>query len=193
MNGSLRTFIEKFFPAEYIGVDIDNGLGVDIICSAENLVKVFGLSSFDLVISTEMLEHVKDWQMVISNIKCVCKPGGIMLMTTKSYGFHYHAYPYDFWRYELDDMKNIFNDCEILVLENDDSSPGAFIKAKKSINFQEQDLSQYELYSIIAGKRINEIKDYHFNCIHYKRSILRYKFGKKGFEIMRWLGNLLSC
>lgn len=155
VNGGLRSIIESWNPSEYIGVDIERGSGVDVICSAENVVNVFGKESFDIVISTEMLEHVQDWRLVISNIKKVCKPNGIILITTRSHGFAYHGWPYDFWRYEIEDMERIFSDCIIEKLEGDDS-PGVFIKARKPSEYKEGDLSEYDLYSITENKRINQ-------------------------------------
>jgi len=38
---------------------------------AENLIKRFGPESFDVVIATELLEHVIDWRRVINNMKTV--------------------------------------------------------------------------------------------------------------------------
>lgn len=79
VNGSLRPIVENWNPAEYIGVDIEHGPGVDIICPAENLVEKFGINKFDLVISTCALEHIKNWGEAISNIKNICKPNGVIL------------------------------------------------------------------------------------------------------------------
>jgi len=77
VNGSVRPLIEKFFnPKEYIGVDIEKGKFVDIVCDAEKLVDYFGKETFDVVISTELLEHVKDWRKVINNMKEVLKSNG---------------------------------------------------------------------------------------------------------------------
>ncbi len=157
INGSLRSIVEALGPKEYIGVDIKKGRGVDRICNVENVIKEFGKNSFDVVISTELLEHVKDWRSAISNIKGVCKPNGIILITTRSYGFGYHAFPYDFWRYEANDMKHIFSDCKIIALENDTSAPGIFLKAKKPKMFVESDLTDHKLYSIAANKKIKEL------------------------------------
>ena len=159
VNGSLRPIIEAWNPADYVGVDIQKGPGVDVVCRAEDLVETFGKESFDIVISTELLEHVRDWRKVISDIKNVCRPNGIILITTRSYGFKYHAHPYDFWRYELSDMEYIFCDCIMEKLEKDKFVPGVFVKARKLSNFVEKDLSHYELYSILVDKRVREIDE----------------------------------
>ncbi len=159
VNGSVRPIIEKFFqPEKYVGIDIEQGKFVDEVLPAEKLIEHFGQQSFDVVISTELLEHVKDWRIVIHNMKGVLKEGGVVYITTRSKGFPYHSYPYDFWRYEIDDMKNIFSDFIIEKLEKDNiESPGVFLNAKKPFNFKENDLTNYELYSILEDKRIKDI------------------------------------
>lgn len=166
INGSVRPFIMKFKPSKYIGIDLREGPGVDIVCDAINLVEKFGKESFEIVISTELLEHVKEWRTVISNIKNLCKSNGIILLTTRSYGFDYHDYPYDYWRFELEDMVEIFSDCDIISLEKDLSSPGLFIKVKKPKIFLENDLSSYKLYSVITGKRVKDISDIQLKNFH---------------------------
>lgn len=175
VNGSLRPIVESWGPAEYIGVDIEKGPGVDVVCNAENIIEKFGKESFDVVISTELLEHVKNWRAVVSGIKKLCKPNGIILITTRSYGYGYHASPYDFWRYELEDMRSIFSDGEILSLEKDFRSPGVFIKVKKPNKFVEKDLSNYKPYSIIINKRTREIADKDFRNFHFLRLVLKTK------------------
>ena len=74
VNGTVRPLIEKFFqPREYIGIDIKPGKFVDIVMPAEELLDYFGPESFDVVISTEVLEHVKNWRLVINNMKGVLR------------------------------------------------------------------------------------------------------------------------
>ena len=82
VNGSVRPLIERFMqPKEYIGIDIEPGKYVDVVLPAEELVEYFGRESFDVVISTETLEHVKDWRKVITNMKDVLKPGGYIYIS----------------------------------------------------------------------------------------------------------------
>ena len=158
VNGSLRPLIESLRPKHYIGIDIISGPSVDIICDVKDLLSRFGKQSFDIAISTELLEHVRDWKLAIHNIKSVCKLNGTILLTTRSYSFGYHGHPCDFWRYEIEDMKYIFQDCIIEKLEKDPQK-GIFIKAIKPENFVEKDLSDYKLYSIVVNKKVKELCD----------------------------------
>jgi SAM-dependent methyltransferase len=158
VNGSVRPLIERFCkPREYVGVDIEAGKYVDVVLPAERLVEYFGLESFDAVISTEVLEHVFDWRTVVNNMKAVLKPGGLIYITVPSKGFPYHAYPHDYWRYEIEDMEKIFGDFEIIALEKNWEAPGVFLKARKPTNWSPNDLSQIELYSMVLGRRTREI------------------------------------
>lgn len=146
VNGSLRYYVTGLGPREYIGIDSATGKGVDIVCDVVNAIERFGLRTFDVVICTEMLEHVFDWRKVINIIKGLCVEGGTMVITTRSKGFHYHPYPYDFWRYEIEDMKVIFSDCSDVIVENDPEGGGVFVKANIGTGFIENDLDKHELY-----------------------------------------------
>ncbi len=175
VNGSLRYIVELLQPEEYVGVDIVEGLGVDIICPVENLVEKFGEESFDIVISTCLLEHIRDWRRAVSNIKNVCKTNGIIMIIVPSV-MPYHSYPNDFWRFSKEDMANIFRDCEILAIE-EDSQPlsNVYCKAIKPNEFIEEDLSEHALYSIVVNKRIIEIEDSDLQGIHFRLLL----FGQK--------------
>jgi SAM-dependent methyltransferase len=138
----------------YIGVDVSSGKYVDMIVPAEKLVEKFGENAFDVVISTEMLEHVFDWKTVIDNLKRILKPNGTIFITTRSFGFQYHGYPFDFWRYEPEDMKHIFADFEIQYLHYDAETFGVWLKAKKPSTWRPSESNlNYELYSIAIGKK----------------------------------------
>jgi len=187
VNGSVRPILERFGPAEYIGVDLINGKGVDRICRVEDLVTLFGPSSFDLVVASELLEHVRDWRTAVSNLKNVCKPNGIILITTRSPGFKYHGYPDDYWRYDEDDFLTIFSDFEILRLEGDPAAPGVFFKGKKPIYFTEIDLSDISLFSILLSEKKVMIDDATLD--RYTRRLSRKKQIRK--KILRAVEKIL--
>jgi len=82
VNGSVRPLIENFArPKEYIGVDLEHGKYVDVVLPAERIVEYFGRKVFDVVVSTELLEHVKDWRIVVNNMKEVLKRGGYIYIS----------------------------------------------------------------------------------------------------------------
>lgn len=174
VNGSLRPLVTALGPSEYVGVDIMEGPGVDIICDAADLPNRFIPGSFDLVISTEMIEHVKDWRMIIHNLKNLCRAGGSILITTRSRGFFYHGYPDDYWRYEIDDMQYIFQDFVISIIEKDPQF-GVMMKATRPREYSEMDLQDYRLYSIIAGQRIRDPDDIHFAFLRTAKIAVKEK------------------
>lgn len=136
VNGSYRALIEPC--AEYVGVDMVGGPGVDVLCDATNLDRATGGRQFDLVVCTEMLEHAEHWAEVIRNLKFAVKPGGHLAVTTRSPGFPKHDYPGDWWRFTQDHMRDMFADFDILALESERAEPGVFMYARKPLGFQER-------------------------------------------------------
>jgi SAM-dependent methyltransferase len=173
VNGSVRPLVSAFRPGSYVGVDLQAGPGVDEICDATGLVARFGAAAFDLLISTELLEHVRDWRSVISQFKQVLKPGGCLLITTRSRGFPYHAYPDDFWRYEPADIRAIFSDFELEVIESDSVDPGVFFKARKPEIFVETDTRQCALFSIILRRKELTVTDAQIAAFHRRGKVQR--------------------
>lgn len=119
VNGSVRRVLEVR-AGEYIGIDLLDGPGVDIVLPVANLRDRFGDERFDVVISTEMLEHCHNWQEALYQMSSVLRPGGILIITTRSPGFELHDYPVDYWRFSHEDFAEIFNPIgEVLLLRDD--------------------------------------------------------------------------
>jgi len=76
INGSPRSV---FKDKPYIGIDLNKGLGVDVIANAHNLP--FLSNCFNTIISTEMLEHDNNPRRSISEAFRVLKPGGVLIFT----------------------------------------------------------------------------------------------------------------
>ena len=166
VNGSVRPLVCGLRPRSYIGIDLQAGPGVDQICDATQLVPRFGPDSFDLLISTELLEHVRDWQGVVTQFKEVLRPGGLLLITTRSRGFPYHGFPDDFWRYERSDLQIIFSDFECEVIESDPLEPGVFLKARKPNEFVMSNPGSHALFSIITRRRVLRVSDARLAMFH---------------------------
>jgi SAM-dependent methyltransferase len=171
VNGSIRGHVAALGPRRYVGVDIEAGPGVDEVLPAQRLVERFGEGAFDVVTSMEMMEHVRPWREVLGNIKRVLRPGGTLIITTRSYGFGYHGYPYDFWRYELSDMRLIFADFQIRALVSDPVTPGVFLAAQKTSDAY-QNLDDIRLYSVVTFRRSRGVSDLAVRTFRF-RSALR--------------------
>ena len=135
VNGSVRGHVESLGPASYRGTDMRPGPGVDVVCDAADLPARFGAGSADVVVSTEMLEHAKDWQAAVRGMITVLTEGGVLVLTTRSEGFPLHGYPEDHWRYSVEAMGTILAaaglDVERLEPDPDPQSPGVFARARK--------------------------------------------------------------
>jgi SAM-dependent methyltransferase len=159
-GGTMRPYVESFHPRRYMGIDIQAGPGVDMVCDVNDLLTRFGKESFDVLIANELMGHIRDWRNVIHIFKRVLRPGGVLVLTTRSKGFPFHGAPFDFWRYEIEDMNAIFDDFSINAVEADTRYPGVFIAARKPANFKETDIAEYELHSILKGRRVREVSDF---------------------------------
>lgn len=133
VNGSVRPDLERLGPSVYVGVDAVAGPRVDRIVDATRLYAVFGRDSWDVVISTEMLEHARDWRGSLANMVSVLCPRGLLLVTTRSPGFPYHGFPEDHWRFPVELFGRIIAESGLqqLNLVPDWEAPGVFCKARK--------------------------------------------------------------
>jgi SAM-dependent methyltransferase len=152
VNGSARPLVEALQPRSYIGIDIRKGPCVDVVCNVSHLTERFGSDEFDIVITTEMLEHVENWRAAMTNLKDVLKPGGVLLLTTRRIGFHFHGYPNDYWRYEPADLNAIFADFAEVRIETLPHHGIAMQATKPLSNWEPEPLDDIELYRVQRGR-----------------------------------------
>jgi SAM-dependent methyltransferase len=81
VNGSVR----PLFPgaASYVGVDVRDGPGVDIVADATEYTPD---APVDIVVSTETLEHMARPELLIAAAWRALKPGGRLLITAAATG-----------------------------------------------------------------------------------------------------------
>jgi SAM-dependent methyltransferase len=87
------------FPAEvsFVPADLPGNPDAEIEIRHNGTVPVED-ASFDIVLSTQVLEHVRDPRLYLSECFRVLRPGGRMLLTTHGV-FVYHPDPVDYWRW----------------------------------------------------------------------------------------------
>ncbi len=137
VNGSVRPMVEARCPRSYLGVDIVAGPGVDEVCDAADLPGRFGPDAFDVVVCCEMLEHAADPHLSIEAMVTVLRPGGVIVITTRSPGFVHH-HPPDRWRYTQGAFAEILDRLSLqpLMLCDDPEYPGVFVKARKPVGWR---------------------------------------------------------
>lgn len=99
-----------FFPegTDYIGADLVEGLGVDVICDWTNeAVVVPGYGSFQTIITTCTLEHVRDPFALARNITRLLAPGGALIVSAP-FVWVIHNYPDDYWRFTPSGIRALF-------------------------------------------------------------------------------------
>ncbi len=97
--GSAEAPYRGFFPAdaEFIPADLLGNDDAKLTLNEDGTVPVAD-SSFDAVLSTQVLEHVDDPRLYMSECFRVLRPGGRILLSTHGV-FSYHPDPVDLWRW----------------------------------------------------------------------------------------------
>ena len=86
INGNNRCLFEN---CRYIGIDIEHGPNVDVVCKAHEWCVAEG--AFDTVISTETLEHDAFYAQSLRNMVRVLRPGGLLILTCATTGRPEHG------------------------------------------------------------------------------------------------------
>ena len=95
-------FKSHFSHTHYVAADLAVGdiqwdyTNLDVVT---NLIdQPFATDSFDVVICTQVLEHVTEPKIVLSEIARTMKPGGRLYLSAPQ-SWHQHQKPYDYYRY----------------------------------------------------------------------------------------------
>lgn len=130
VNGSAR----PFFQGEYVGIDIEDGAGVDRVLSSHELKNAFAPGEFEVVLSTEMLEHDPNPWRTLENISYLL-PRGWLILTARGNEFPFHNPP-DRFRFLEDGMRSLVEESgfEIIELSADPQVSGWFCLARKGVN-----------------------------------------------------------
>jgi len=90
-------FKNLFIPESYVSVDFNPYPGTDIICDF-SVNWPFKPESVDMVLLSNVLEHIRDGERLLDCILKCLKPGGTLLITVP-FMIKIHQAPYDFVRY----------------------------------------------------------------------------------------------
>ncbi|NTU47365.1 class I SAM-dependent methyltransferase [Candidatus Roizmanbacteria bacterium] len=98
LNGSIRSLFAMH--ANYIGVDVVDGPGVDIVLSDFYKIPI-NSDSVDVVLSSSCFEHSEMFWLLFLEIMRILKPDGVFYLNVPSNG-DFHRFPVDCWRFYPD-------------------------------------------------------------------------------------------
>ena len=75
VNGTLK---DLFIDCVYIGIDIASGRDVDFVVKTHEYNP---MTTFDVVVSGEMLEHDEYWRASLQKMYDLCKSGGLIVFS----------------------------------------------------------------------------------------------------------------
>jgi SAM-dependent methyltransferase len=97
----------SFFPseAEYIAADLPGNPDATLLLNSDGTVPCED-DDFDAVLSTQVLEHVDDPSLYLSECFRALRPGGRLLLSTHGV-FIYHPDPDDYWRWTCAGLRRV--------------------------------------------------------------------------------------
>lgn len=108
------------FP-EYIGIDHRDGNLVERVMEGSEIVDVFGIESFDVVISASAMEHDREFWITMQQIAEVLKPSGWLILTAPSWRGEPPHDQHDYWRFMSEGVQSLIYRNALNIVELLDS------------------------------------------------------------------------
>jgi SAM-dependent methyltransferase len=89
VNGEIRSQFDSFAIEQYVGVDLVDGPGVDIVGFGHEIQ--LPSESFDIAISAECFEHDEFWKETFAKMVDLVRPGGWIIFTCAGRGRPEHG------------------------------------------------------------------------------------------------------
>jgi SAM-dependent methyltransferase len=93
---------------EYIGIDLEENPRAKIHITPQGKIQL-GDEQMDVVLSTQVLEHVVDPLFYLSEAKRILKPESLLILSTHGY-WMFHPDPTDYWRWTSAGLQKIITE-----------------------------------------------------------------------------------
>lgn len=112
-SGKYRAIIAAR-ASSYTATDSQPGDNIDVVADVHALP--FGAASYDTVVSTQVMEHVREpWKMV-EEVARILRPSGTCILTAP-FMLQYHADPSDYYRYTTEGIRHLCERAGLTVIE----------------------------------------------------------------------------
>jgi SAM-dependent methyltransferase len=91
--------------SQYLGCDLEGNELADVIMPVADRLPLAD-QSVDIVLSTQVLEHVEDPLLYLREACRVIRPGGLLILSTHGV-WRYHPDPVDYWRWTSAGLKRL--------------------------------------------------------------------------------------
>jgi SAM-dependent methyltransferase len=105
--GSTTSFRDIYSDDQYVGVDVEAGVGVDVVIDLTAGLGHFDKGQFALAICCSVLEHTPRPWALAANIERLLRPSGQLYLSVP-WVWRYHAYPDDYFRFSPRGVQALF-------------------------------------------------------------------------------------
>jgi SAM-dependent methyltransferase len=143
------------FPRR-VALDLHPAAGLHVRGDAHALP--FLDAAFDLVLCTEVLEHLPEPQRAIDEIFRVLRPGGELLLTTR-FLFPIHDAPHDYFRFTKYGLRHLLRRFEDVRIEEETDSVGALAVLVQRLGMQAHTLGSSTLRAgwLVAARVVRRL------------------------------------
>jgi ubiquinone/menaquinone biosynthesis C-methylase UbiE len=96
-----------------VGLDVLPGPAVDVVV-ASNEHWPLPDEKFDVILSSQVLEHVEHLDITLDEMRRVLKRGGVAILTFP-FLYNEHGAPWDYRRFTGHQAEKLFPDCEVCI------------------------------------------------------------------------------
>lgn len=93
---------------KYIGADLHFIENIDIVINEDGILNLAD-ESVDVVLSSQVLEHIYDYNKYLKECNRVLKPNGYLILSTHGH-WQFHPDPNDYWRWTSQGLKKVVLD-----------------------------------------------------------------------------------
>tara|TARA_Y100000310_G_C20648814_1_gene798227 strand:+ start:1009 stop:1680 length:672 start_codon:yes stop_codon:yes gene_type:complete len=125
---------ELFPNRTTLDIEAREGVQVDIVADAHDLSQIED-GSFEVILCTEVLEHLHTPAQAISEFHRVLRPGGLLILSTR-FIFPIHDAPGDYYRYTKYGLQHLLQAFEIEELKAETTTSETLAVLYQRIGFQ---------------------------------------------------------
>ncbi len=120
-----------------VAIDLTPRPGIHVVTDAQRLAFCDG--SFEVILCTEVLEHIPDPQSAIDEMFRVLAPGGRLVLTTR-FLFPIHDAPHDYFRFTKYGLRHLLRRFDALDVREETTSVGTLAVLVQRLGMQAETL-----------------------------------------------------